>query len=75
MWVVLLVSIHLLLGPNVTVVSDFGPYRSKQSCEQDLENVRLALPDEDRAAIKSGELAVICVGVSDYRDVLGPGAG
>jgi hypothetical protein len=69
MWVVLLVSIHLLLGPNVTVVSDFGPYRSRQACEQDLENVRRALPDEDRAAIKSGDLAVICIGVSDYRSL------
>jgi hypothetical protein len=72
MWVVLLVSIHLLLGPNVTVVSDFGPYRSRNACEQDLEKVRLALPDEDRDAIRSGELALLCIGVSDYRGLADP---
>lgn len=72
MWVVLLVSIHLLLGPSVSVISDFGPYRSREACEGDLSRVRETLTDEDRAAFGRGELAVLCLSVSDYRRLTDP---
>ncbi|WP_181706588.1 hypothetical protein [Chthonobacter rhizosphaerae] len=74
MWVVLLVSIHLLLGPNVTVVADFGPYRTRQACEADLVRVQAQLPDEDKAAVTEGELALLCLSVSDYRALAEPEA-
>lgn len=71
MWVVLLVSIHLLVGPSVSVVSDFGPYRSRAACEADLKRVRDTLQQEDRDAEDRGELAAVCLAVSDYRDLAG----
>lgn len=71
MWVVLLVSIHLLLGPEVTVVSDFGPYRERDACEQDLENVRTLLTEEEQAAFRDGALRIVCVKVSDFREGIG----
>ncbi|WP_181700120.1 hypothetical protein [Chthonobacter albigriseus] len=73
MWVVLFVSIHLLLGPDVTVVSDYGPYKARDACEQDLESVRSLLTPEEQQAFRSGELRIICVKVSDYRGLTAPG--
>lgn len=72
MWVVLLVTIHLLVGPSVTVVSDFGPYTTRAACESDLPKVRGSLPEADQVAANTGELAVVCVAVSDYRTLVAP---
>ena len=71
MWVVLLVSIHLLVGPSVSVVSDYGPYRSREACEAELKQVRETLTPEDQEAVNRGELAVLCVAVGDYRSLTG----
>lgn len=75
MWVVLLVSIHLLLGPDVSVVGNFGPYRDRDACENDLNGVRAEFSDEDTAAWRRGELVVFCIKVSDYRDLATPEPG
>ncbi|MBN9670803.1 hypothetical protein [Roseibium aggregatum] len=64
MWAMLAVSIQMLSGPNVWVVTNEGTFESAQACEAALsEAVPRTLSEDLRLAWEAGELKYVCLKV------------
>ncbi|WP_027841067.1 hypothetical protein [Pyruvatibacter mobilis] len=64
MYAILAVTLHLLSGPDVWVVTDAGTFKDKAACEAEVaRSVPAKLKDDEQKAYEAGALQYVCLRV------------
>lgn len=64
MWAILAVTLHMLAGPDVWVVTEAGHFKDKAACEAAIAAaVPARLKDDEARAAREGALQYVCLKV------------